>query len=170
MSVVIAGIYQGHPLGSPGMLREAQFEGRNRGTEGTGPHAADGGKRWGCSWRGQELERLAKNPSGRRTGSLGALRNPRPSRVQCRFLDEYESLDATGFRTPEEEVSVDFGRPDRLVALRDVAGAILLELAFDSTPGGFWVRKTGDSTVFRISNFVANRIAPTDSTLRERGR
>jgi hypothetical protein len=92
------------------------------------------------------------------------------SAAVARLLDEYESLDATGFRRPEEEVSVDFDRPDRLVALRDAAGATLLELAFDSTAGGFWVRKTGDSTVFRISNFVANRIAPTDSTLRERGR
>ncbi len=86
-----------------------------------------------------------------------------------RFLEAYESLDATGFRQPEEEVSVDFDRPDRLVALRDAAGATLLELAFDSTAGGFWVRKTGDSTIFHIANFVANRIAPTDSTLRERG-
>ena len=92
------------------------------------------------------------------------------SAAVARLLDEYESLDATGFRRPEEEVSVDFDRPDRLVALRDAAGATLLELAFDSTAGGFWVRKTGDSTVFRISNFVANRIAPTDSTLREDGR
>ena len=66
--------------------------------------------------------------------------------------------------------SVDFDRPDRLVALRDAAGATILELAFDSTAGGFWVQKTGDSTVFRISDFVANRIAPTDSTLREHGR
>ncbi len=81
------------------------------------------------------------------------------------LLREYVSLSAIGFRGPDDD-PFDFDRPDRRAVLRDAAGNALLELAFDSITSGFWVRKTGDSAVYRLSNFTVHRMTPSDSTLR----
>jgi hypothetical protein len=79
-----------------------------------------------------------------------------------------ESLDATGFYGAGEDSVPTFIGPDRRTVLRSADGDTLLELAFDSTAAGYWVRKTGDSTVYQISNFVVDRLAPRDSVVRGR--
>jgi hypothetical protein len=89
------------------------------------------------------------------------------SAVVSRLLDQYESLNASGFRSAVDSVP-DFDDPDRRAVLRSATDDTLLELAFDSAASGFWVHKTGDSTVYQVSNFVVNRIAPTDSVVRGR--
>ena len=81
------------------------------------------------------------------------------------FLREYATITAMDFHGPDSD-SVDFDQPDRLALLRNAAGNILVELAFDSTASGYWVRKTGDSIIYRLSNFTVNRMTPSDSTLR----
>ncbi len=87
------------------------------------------------------------------------------SAAMVNLLREFTSLSATGFRGPDDD-PFDFDPPDRRAVLRDAEGNALLELAFDSITSGFWVRKTGDSAVYRLSNFTVNRMTPTDSTLR----
>ena len=89
------------------------------------------------------------------------------SAAVARLLDQYESLDASGFHRAVDSVP-DFDDPDRRAVLRSATGNTLLELAFDSAASGFWVHKTGDSTVYQMSNFFVNRIAPTDSIVRGR--
>ncbi|MCZ6856814.1 MAG: DUF4340 domain-containing protein [Gemmatimonadetes bacterium] len=81
------------------------------------------------------------------------------------FLREYATITAMDFHGPDSD-SVDFDQPDRHALLRNAAGNILVELAFDSTTSGYWVRKTGDSIIYRLSNFTVNRMTPSDSTLR----
>jgi hypothetical protein len=40
-----------------------------------------------------------------------------------------------------------------------------MTLAFDSSATGFWVRAGGDSTVYRMDTWSADRLTPPDSTL-----
>ncbi len=87
------------------------------------------------------------------------------SAAMVNLLRGYASLSATGFRGPDDD-PFDFDPPDRRAVLRNAAGNALLELVFDSTTSGFWVRKTGDSTVYQLTNFTVNRMTPSDSTLR----
>lgn len=84
----------------------------------------------------------------------------------ARFLDQYRLLNAIRFVEPDDDPP-DFDPPDRTAVLRNASGDTLLGLALDSTSGGFWVRKTGDTTVYQLSTFVANRVAPVDSTIRQ---
>jgi hypothetical protein len=90
------------------------------------------------------------------------------SAVVARLLSQYQSLDATGFYGADEESAPDFAVPDRRALLRSAAGDTLLELAFDSTAAGYWVRKTGDSTVYQISSYIVDRLTPRDSVVRGR--
>jgi hypothetical protein len=90
------------------------------------------------------------------------------SAVVARLLDQYGTLDATGFYGAGEDSVPTFVAPERRTVLRSADGDTLLELAFDSTAAGYWVRKTGDSTVYQISNFVVDRLAPRDSVVRGR--
>jgi hypothetical protein len=83
-----------------------------------------------------------------------------------RLLDQYKLLNAIAFVGPDDEPP-DFDPPDRTAVLRNAAGDTLLGLAFDSTSGGFWVRRTGDTTVYQLSTYVVNRLAPRDSTVRK---
>ncbi len=86
-----------------------------------------------------------------------------------RLLDQYASLNASGFPRPEQMDSVDLSRPDRRVVLRDAASAVLVEFAFDSSASGFWVARAGDSTVYRLDRFRVDQLTPADSTVRGGG-
>lgn len=83
-----------------------------------------------------------------------------------RLLDLLAPLNAAGFPQPAQRDSVDFSDPDRDLVIRDRAQQVLLEMVMDSTGAGFWVRKTGDSVVYRLDRFRANQLTPADSTLR----
>ena len=114
-----------------------------------------------------EIRRRGSSYTVRRDGDAWVLAGGQTtdSAIVARLLDQFASLDATGFHTAADD-TVDFDPPDRRAVLRDAAGDTMLALAFDSTAGGFWAQKTGDSTVFRISNFVVDRITPADSAIR----
>jgi hypothetical protein len=109
------------------------------------------------------LRRSADGPwtmDGRQTADSAAVR---------RLLDQYASLNASGFPRPEQMDSVELTRPDRRVVLRDAASAVLVELAFDSATTGFWVARSGDSTVYRLDRFRVDQLTPADSTVRGAG-
>lgn len=84
------------------------------------------------------------------------------------LLSAYGQVDAAGFASRAQADSASFARPDRRTALVSAAGTPLLTLAFDSTASGFWVRTTGDSTVYRMDTWSADRLAPVDSTFKEK--
>ncbi len=85
-----------------------------------------------------------------------------------RLLERYRHVTATGFPTAAQRDSTFRGPVERSVALRDGSGTALVELEFDSMPGGFWVRRTGavDGPVFRVSHWLVDALVPADSTLR----
>lgn len=83
-----------------------------------------------------------------------------------RLLDQFSSLNASGFPRPEQRDSIDFADPEREVTVRDRASQPLVEMVMDSAAAGFWVRKTGDSVVYRLDRFRVNQLTPADSTLR----
>ena len=82
------------------------------------------------------------------------------------LLSSYGHVEAAGFATRAQADSAKFARPDRRVALLRADGSPLLTLAFDSTATGFWVRGGEDSTVYRLDNWSADRLAPSESTLK----
>jgi hypothetical protein len=82
------------------------------------------------------------------------------------LLTDYGDVQAAGFASAAQADSANFTRPDRRIALLRADGSPLLSLAFDSTANGFWVRATGDSTVYRLDTWSVDRLAPADSTLK----
>ena len=74
----------------------------------------------------------------------------------------------TAFATPAEADSADFTSPERRVVLTGSGGAPLATLAFDSTASGFWVRRDGSPTVFRLFQWKVDELTPADSTIRPR--
>ena len=85
-----------------------------------------------------------------------------------RMLNQYSSLQASGFATDAQVDSVDFSRPERSVTLFGLHGDTLASLALDSTSSAYWVRVASDSIIYRILQWKANQMIPADSTLRER--
>ena len=72
----------------------------------------------------------------------------------------YADVDAAGFASEAQADSASFARPDRKASLLRRDGTPLLALAFDSTANGFWVRAAGDSTVYRMDTWSADRLRP----------
>jgi hypothetical protein len=83
-----------------------------------------------------------------------------------RMLNQYNSLQASGFATEAQADSTDFSRPDRTVTLFGLEGETLASLAFDSTNAAYWLRVESDSVIYRILQWKANQMIPVDSTLR----
>jgi len=84
-----------------------------------------------------------------------------------RMLNQYTSLQASGFATDAQVDSVDFTRPERSITLFGLQGDTLASLALDSTSSAYWVRVASDSVIYRILQWKANQIIPVDSTLIE---
>lgn len=81
------------------------------------------------------------------------------------LLETYREVEAAGFASEAQADSASFARPDRRATLLRADGTPLVTLAFDSTANGFWLRATGDSTVYRVDAWSADQLAPADSTL-----
>jgi hypothetical protein len=83
-----------------------------------------------------------------------------------RMLNQYNSLQASGFASLAQVDSTDFSRPDRTVTLYGLEGETLASLAFDSTSAAYWLKVESDSVIYRILQWKANQLIPVDSTLR----
>ncbi len=90
------------------------------------------------------------------------------SAAVARLLGQFQDLQAAGFPTEAQAESARFNRPARVVQLAASGGKPLLVLRMDSTAGGFWVRRDGDSTTYRLDAWTVGQLAPADSTLRKR--
>lgn len=89
------------------------------------------------------------------------------SAAVVRLLNQFGSINASGFPSEAQMDSVDLSNPDRRLVLRNRSNQLLWELAFDSTAAsGYWVRRNGDSTIFRLDRFRVDQLVPADSTLR----
>jgi hypothetical protein len=88
------------------------------------------------------------------------------SRVK-RLVDAVASWEVpvTGFATPEQADSADFGRIERSLRVLARGGAEVAAVAFDSTDGAFWVRRDGDDTVYRVYSWKVNDLTPADTSL-----
>ncbi len=114
-----------------------------------------------------EVSRGSRSYTVRRDGAGWALASGRQadSAAVAALLADYRQVEAAGFASKAQADSARFARPDRRVALLRADGTALLTLAFDSTANGFWVRAGGDSTVYRVDTWTADRLAPGDTTL-----
>lgn len=93
---------------------------------------------------------------------------PADSAAVASLLNQFKALDAAGFATAAQADSANFAAPDRGIRLMAAGDRRLATLAIDSTLSGFWVRREGDATVFRIDSWILNQLTPTDSTLRKK--
>lgn len=91
---------------------------------------------------------------------------PADSAAVHRMLNQYNSLQASGFASPAQVDSTDFNRPDRTVTLFGLEGETLASMAMDSTAAAYWLRVESDSVTYRILQWKANQMIPVDSTLR----
>jgi len=119
-----------------------------------------------------EVSRGKRSYAVRRDGAGWALASggPADSAAVAALLADYRQVEAAGFATEAQADSAKFARPDRRAALLSASGTSLVTLAFDSTANGFWLRASGDSTVYRVDTWFADRLTPADSTLRTAAR
>lgn len=82
------------------------------------------------------------------------------------LLDQYRTLDASGFATPAQTDSADFAKADATVRLLRKDKTALATLTFDSTGSGVWVRADAGTTVFKLDAWRLAQLVPADSTLR----
>jgi hypothetical protein len=84
------------------------------------------------------------------------------------FLADLGQVRANGFATPAQADSLKFAPPKRRLSVLGPDGKPRLQLAFDSSSAGLWIRADTGGTVWRLDSWSADRITPTDSTLKAR--
>lgn len=90
------------------------------------------------------------------------------SSAAARLLEALHTVTASGFATDAQRDSAFRGRMERRVLVYGAAGAPLVALEFDSTSGAFWVRRSGNETIYRLNPWNTEQLTPADSTLRKR--
>lgn len=82
------------------------------------------------------------------------------------LLEHFRTITASGFPSTAQLDSAFHGPVDRRATLRGAVGT-MVALEFDSTVGGFWVRRTGSGRedVYRLNTWDADQLFPADSTL-----
>jgi hypothetical protein len=85
----------------------------------------------------------------------------------AQLLARFRALNASGFASARQTDSLRFDRPQRRVSVRGAKGE-LLALAFDSTPGGFWTRRAGGGTVYRLDSWLVDQLTPTADALKHK--
>ena len=93
---------------------------------------------------------------------------PADTAAAAQLRQAFGEVDAAGFASPAQADSARFDHPDRRVIALRSDGTPLLRLAFDSTASGYWVRADSGGTIYRMDGWAVDRLAPADSTLRQR--
>jgi uncharacterized protein DUF4340 len=115
--------------------------------------------------RGRSRYSLAK------TGGTWRLGNgPADSAAVLALLNRFNILNADGFASAGQTDSVRRLAPQRTVRLLAAGGRSLLSVQIDSTRSGYYLRKDGDSTVYRMEDWDSAALTPVDSTLRPKTR
>lgn len=84
-----------------------------------------------------------------------------------RMLEQWRTLSAAGFATPEQADSTDFRRPERRVTLLGTQGP-LVELALDSSAYWWWVQRAGGGPIYRLESWRLDQLMPADSSLKQK--
>ena len=99
-------------------------------------------------------------------------RAPTDSGAVARLLERYRSIVAASFASAKAADSTRAMRPTRRLALRDARGALLVALSFDSTSGGYIVRRTGGTAsggepaaVYRLNTWDVDGLTPAAASL-----
>ncbi|MSR06036.1 MAG: DUF4340 domain-containing protein [Gemmatimonadetes bacterium] len=95
---------------------------------------------------------------------------PAESVLVQRLLRNLSPSNATGFATAEEAKKINFRNPDLRVVVIGTHDDTLTSLWADSMPNGYWVQHDSGGPIFRNGVWIADEIAPNDSTLRVRKR
>jgi hypothetical protein len=90
------------------------------------------------------------------------------STAVAELLGAFGQVEAGGFATAAQADSARFSPADRRVRLDRRDGTRLLALAFDSMPGGFWVRADSGGPVYRMESWAAERVTPEEKVVRGR--
>lgn len=93
---------------------------------------------------------------------------PADSVLAQKLLNSLSPATATGFATAEEAKKISFRQPDLRVVVIGAHNDTLIHLLADSMPNGYWVRNDSGGPIFRNGVWIADEIAPHDSTLRGR--
>jgi hypothetical protein len=114
--------------------------------------------------RGTRRSMLRKADGGWRLASA-----PADSAAVATLLSHLRTITASGFPSRAQRDSVFRGKVERRLTVRGGAGrAPMLALEFDSTEGGFWLRRVGLPTdsAYRMSTFEVDQLFPSDASLR----
>jgi len=84
------------------------------------------------------------------------------------LLNDLGNIQASGFATPAQADSLRFAPAKRRLTVLGQDGKPRLQLVFDSTTSGTWVRADTGGTVWQLEGWSADQITPTDSTLKAR--
>ena len=95
---------------------------------------------------------------------------PADSVLTQRLLNSLSPANATGFASAEEAKKISFQKPDLRVVVIGTHNDTLIHLVADSMPTGYWVRNDSGGPIFRNGVWIADEIAPHDSTLKGRER
>lgn len=97
------------------------------------------------------------------------------STAVANLLSRYGEITAAGFATKAQLDSLGFRRSRHTARLLDQRGTPILGLVFDSIASGTWVRvsegrmdQTNSGEAYRIDDWTADQLTPSDSTLRKR--
>jgi uncharacterized protein DUF4340 len=115
-----------------------------------------------------EIQRGGKRATLRRQGSRWVLSSgaPADSAAVARLLERFRNVSATGFATERLADSLRFARPARRVTVRGTGARTILALTFDSTAGGYWVRKPEGGTVYRLDSWQVDQLTPAEDALK----
>jgi hypothetical protein len=122
------------------------------------------------SIRAVDVERGKDRYALRRAGKTWTLNGRAVDSLAIhRYLDRLKSIAAAGFATPKEVDSTKALQPKRRLSVRG-AHALVLSLAFDSTPTGFVVRHLGGvggegATVYRMNTWDVDAVTPASRSL-----
>jgi hypothetical protein len=114
-----------------------------------------------------EIQRAGKRFTLRKSAAAWMLSNgaPADSAAVARFLERVRNVSATGFATERQADSLSFARPERRLLLRGAGAHTLLDLTFDSTTSGYWVRKPESGTVYRLDSWHVDQLTPEERGL-----
>lgn len=90
---------------------------------------------------------------------------PADSTAVADLLDRYRNLVADGFPTAAEDSSLSRWKDDRAIRLLAAGGRPLLVLGVDSIRTGYFARRQGGVTTYRLEDWNVNQLVPADSTL-----
>lgn len=90
---------------------------------------------------------------------------PADQELARKLLRSLSPARATGFASAEDAKKISFARPDLNVLVIGTHNDTLIHLLGDSMPNGYWVRNDSGGPIFRNGVWIADEIAPHDSTL-----